>query len=172
MYYCIVSIGSNPTASRTNIGLYLLPPSSFISIGFYPTAASSAAPSPTYRPSLKGFRPWAVGVGLLYLAFSPLVYHTVTEFRPDYPSAIFTIWGVLLYLEFLRRGSWKYAAFSGVCYGLAMLAKPPVFLYVMAIGGAPFLLGLGHRSGEPEKNDRKECGKGSMSVAVTALKRI
>ena len=90
----------------------------------------------------RGFRPWAVGVGLLYLAFSPLVYHTVTEFRPDYPSAIFTIWGVLLYLEFLRRGSWKYAAFSGVCYGLAMLAKPPVFLYVMAIGVAPFLLGL------------------------------
>ena len=84
----------------------------------------------------------APGVGVFFLALSPLAYNTIAEFRPDYPSAILTVWGVLFYLEFLMKGKWHLCALSGACYGLAILAKPPVFLYVMAIGGGPFFLGL------------------------------
>lgn len=84
----------------------------------------------------------ALGVGVFFLALSPLAYNTIAEFRPDYPSAILTVWGVLFYLEFLKKGKWHLCALSGACYGLAILAKPPVFLYVMAIGGGPFFLGL------------------------------
>lgn len=77
-----------------------------------------------------------------FLLCTPLAYHTVEEFRPDYPSGIATVWGIFLYLRFLRdRSSWT-AAWAGICYGLAMLAKPPVFLYVLAMGGGPFFLGL------------------------------
>jgi hypothetical protein len=85
---------------------------------------------------------WAVFIGLIYLLLTPLSYNTVAEFRPDYPSAIFTIWGILFYFEFLRNRNLRLAALSGVFYGMAMLAKPPVFLYVMAIGGAPFFWGM------------------------------
>jgi len=81
-------------------------------------------------------------VGLVYLVLSPLSYNMIAEFRPDYPSAILTVWGVLFYLGFLKTGSRILCGAAGVCYGLAMLAKPPVFLYVMAIGGGPFFLGL------------------------------
>jgi 4-amino-4-deoxy-L-arabinose transferase-like glycosyltransferase len=92
--------------------------------------------------SAKQFGGWALAVGLGYLALSPLAYNTIAEFRPDYPSAILTVCGVLFYLDFLRSGKMKFCALAGACYGLAMLAKPPVFLYVMAIGGGPFFLGL------------------------------
>ena len=92
--------------------------------------------------AVRSFEGLAVGVGLLFLALSPLAYNTIAEFRPDYPSAILTVWAVLFYLEFLKKGAWRLCTLSGVCYGLAMLAKPPVFLYVMAIGGGPFFLGL------------------------------
>ena len=84
----------------------------------------------------------AIIVGLVYLVLSPLSYNTIAEFRPDYPSAILTVWGVLFYLGFLKSGSQVLCGAAGVCYGLAMLAKPPVFLYVMAIGGGPFFLEL------------------------------
>lgn len=84
----------------------------------------------------------AIIVGLVYLVLSPLSYNTIAEFRPDYPSAILTVWGVLFYLGFLKSGSQILCGAAGVCYGLAMLAKPPVFLYVMAIGGGPFFFGL------------------------------
>ncbi len=90
----------------------------------------------------RSFGGMAVGVGLFFLALTPLAYNTIAEFRPDYPSAILTVWGVLLYLEFLKKRKWHLCALSGACYGLAILAKPPVFLYVMAIGGGPFFLGL------------------------------
>ena len=90
----------------------------------------------------RSFGGTAVGVGLFFLALSPLAYNTIAEFRPDYPSAILTVWAVLLYFEFLKKGLWQFCALSGAFYGLAMLAKPPVFLYVMAIGGGPFFLGL------------------------------
>jgi hypothetical protein len=92
--------------------------------------------------SAKQFGGWALVVGLGYLALAPLAYNTIAEFRPDYPSAILTVWGVLFYLDFLRSGKLKFCALAGASYGLAMLAKPPVFLYVMAIGGGPFFLGL------------------------------
>ena len=92
--------------------------------------------------ALRDLGPWAKVAGLFFLLCTPLAYHTVEEFRPDYPSAIATVWGIVLYFRFLREGSPWMAGWAGVCYGLAMLAKPPVFPYVLAMGGGPFFLGL------------------------------
>lgn len=92
--------------------------------------------------ALRDLGPWAKVAGLFFFLCTPLAYHTVEEFRPDYPSAIATVWGILLYFQFLRTSNPWLAGWAGACYGLAMLAKPPVFPYVMAMGGGPFFLGL------------------------------
>jgi len=92
--------------------------------------------------ALRDSGPWAKAAGVFFLLCTPLAYHTVEEFRPDYPSAIATVWGIVLYFRFLREGSPWMAGWAGACYGLAMLAKPPVFPYVLAMGGGPFFLGL------------------------------
>ena len=81
--------------------------------------------------------------GFLFILASPLAFHTVHEFRPDYPNAIASVWGILLFFEFQqRRLLWLLAA-SGACFGLALLAKPPVFLYVLALGGGCVFWGIG-----------------------------
>jgi hypothetical protein len=91
---------------------------------------------------LRDFRVLSFAAGALLFLCTPLAYHTIEEFRPDYPSAIATVWGILLYLQFLRTSNPWLAGWAGACYGLAMLAKPPVFPYVLAMGGGPFFLGL------------------------------
>jgi hypothetical protein len=99
--------------------------------------------------ALRDFGGWARVAGVGFFLCVPLAYHTVEEFRPDYPSAIATVWGILLYFQFLKNGSHWMAMASGACFGLAMLAKPPVFPYVLAMGGGPFFWGLyaGFRAG-------------------------
>jgi hypothetical protein len=85
---------------------------------------------------------WARAAAVAFILCTPLAYHSVEEFRPDYPSAIATVWGILLYIRFLKTGSPWLAGLAGACYGLAMLAKPPVFPYILAMGGGPFFWGL------------------------------
>ena len=91
---------------------------------------------------LRDFGVLSFAAGALFFLCTPLAYHTIEEFRPDYPSAIATVWGIVLYFQFLRTSNPWLAGWAGACYGLAMLAKPPVFPYVLAMGGGPFFLGL------------------------------
>ena len=91
---------------------------------------------------LREFGALSFAAGALFFLCTPLAYHTIEEFRPDYPSAIATVWGILLYFQFLKTSNPWLAGWAGACYGLAMLAKPPVFPYVLAMGGGPFFWGL------------------------------
>ncbi len=84
---------------------------------------------------------YARAAGVLLLLATPLAFHTIHEFRPDYPNALANVWGILFFFEFLSKRKLWLAAASGACFGVALLAKPPVFLYVLAMGGGCILGG-------------------------------
>jgi len=87
-----------------------------------------------------GFYPSAFAV--LGALFVPLSFQSVHQFRPDFPCALVTLWGMVVYPRWRENNFSQKAAISGVCFGLALLAKPPFFPYTLAMGALPWSLAL------------------------------
>lgn len=81
-----------------------------------------------------------VALALMGAIFVPVVYQSVHQFRPDFPCAIATLWGMVLFPRWGQAKFGRMAAFSGAMFGLALLAKPPFFPYILAMGFLPWFL--------------------------------
>ena len=120
---------------------------------------------------LRGLRPWQKGLGFAVLLSIPLTVMSVHEFRPDHASSLLTVVGGFLILEKpLVTASRRRAAFIGLLFGLALLAKPStcpatvaILLGTLALGSAADML-ITRRM--PLLRAAKTCG---ISILVTLL---
>lgn len=75
-------------------------------------------------------------LGLVFSAGFPVAFLSVHDFRPDYPAAVFSVWGVLLLLDWNPLRDAKLRCWlAGFAFAATLLWKPTVFPYTMAIGG-------------------------------------
>jgi hypothetical protein len=70
-------------------------------------------------------------------------FESVHQFRPDFPCALATIWGMVLYPHWKDDDFLKKTALSGTMFGLALLSKPPFFPYTLAMGALPWMIAIG-----------------------------
>ena len=87
-----------------------------------------------------GFYPSILAV--IGALFVPLSFQSIHQFRPDFPCALATLWGMVVFPRWRQENYGKMAAFSGALFGLALLAKPPFFPYTLAMGGLPLFFAL------------------------------
>ncbi|MEI6490963.1 MAG: glycosyltransferase family 39 protein, partial [Verrucomicrobiota bacterium] len=90
----------------------------------------------------KGLGLVASCVAVLGAALVPLSFQTIHQFRPDFPCALATLWGMLVYPMRLGRDFEKRAGIAGLFFGLALLAKPPFFPFTLAMGALPWLISV------------------------------
>ena len=83
---------------------------------------------------------WPSWLAVLGAIFVPVSFESIHEFRPDFPCALATLWGMVLYPRLRDQEFCIKAALSGLAFGLALLAKPPFFPYTLAMGGWPWLM--------------------------------
>jgi hypothetical protein len=95
------------------------------------------------RRETRALGTWPSALALLGTLFVPLSFESVHQFRPDFPCALATLWGMILYPRWKEEDFGKKAAISGALFGLALLAKPPVFPYTLAMGGLPWMMAIG-----------------------------
>jgi hypothetical protein len=86
---------------------------------------------------LRGLPNVVVIAGLLAVAGAPLAFTSVSEFAPETPLGLFTALGVLLTLRIptLARDTGG-RVIAGLCFGLALLAKPTSLVFVPLVVGA------------------------------------
>ncbi len=87
-----------------------------------------------------GFYPSLLAV--LGALFVPLSFQSIHQFRPDFPCALATLWGMVVFPRWRQVNYGKMAAVSGALFGLALLAKPPFFPYTLAMGALPLFFSL------------------------------
>lgn len=82
-------------------------------------------------------------LGLIFAAGFPVAFLSVHDFRPDYPAAVFTVWGVLLLVGWnpLRDPSHR-CWLAGFAFAAALLWKPTVFPYTVAVGGVALAVAI------------------------------
>jgi hypothetical protein len=94
------------------------------------------------RHETRPFGSWSSWLAVCGALFVPVAFESIHEFRPDFPCALATLWGMFLYPRLGDQKFGKKAALSGLAFGLALLAKPPFFPYTLAMGGLPWLMTL------------------------------
>ena len=89
------------------------------------------------RPALE------IASGLVAVACVPVLWHTVTEARPDLPSglAVSLAAGAIVYRGVLRRSTWSLAGL-GVACAFAASIKPTSFPAALALLGSAFAIRL------------------------------
>ena len=105
------------------------------------------------RRETRVFGNWPSSLAVLGALFVPLSFQSIHQFRPDFPAALATLWGLVIYPRWREEGFGKKAAFSGVLFGLALLSKPPFFPYTLAMGALPWMMAAWE--GFREKNSAK-----------------
>lgn len=82
-------------------------------------------------------------LGLIFAAGFPVAFLSVHDFRPDYPAAVFTVWGVLLLVGWnpLKDPSHR-CWLAGFAFAAALLWKPTVFPYTVAVGGVALAVAI------------------------------
>jgi hypothetical protein len=86
------------------------------------------------------FGSWSSWLAVCGALFVPVAFKSIHEFRPDFPCALATLWGMLMYPRSRDQRFGTKAALSGALFGLALLAKPPFFPYTLAMAGLPWLI--------------------------------
>ena len=105
------------------------------------------------RRETRVFGNWPSSLAVLGALFVPVSMQSIHQFRPDFPAALATLWGMVLYPRWREEGFGKKAALSGVLFGLALLSKPPFFPYTLAMGALPWMMAAWE--GIREKNSAK-----------------
>ena len=105
------------------------------------------------RRETRGFGNWPSALAVLGALFVPVSFQSVHQFRPDFPCALATLWGMVFYPRWREEGFGKKAAFSGVLFAVALLSKPPFFPYTLAMGALPWMMAVWE--GIREKNSAK-----------------
>ena len=77
------------------------------------------------RLETRAFGIWPSVLALLGALFVPVSFQSIHQFRPDFPCALATLWGMILYPRWRENGFGRRSAMSGVLFGLALLSKPP-----------------------------------------------
>jgi len=82
-------------------------------------------------------------LAIIFAAGFPITFLSIYDFRPDYPAAVFSVWGVLLLMNWNPlRNSRLQGFLAGGAFACALLAKPTVFPYTVALGGAVLAVAL------------------------------
>ena len=105
------------------------------------------------RRETRAFGSWPSWVAVVGALLVPVSFESVHEFRPDFPCALATLWGMVLYPRWRVPDFGRKAALSGLMFGLALLSKPPFFPYTLAMGVLPWMMALWE--GIREKNSAK-----------------
>ena len=105
------------------------------------------------RRETRAFGSWPSWLAVIGALLVPVSFESVHEFRPDFPCALATLWGMVVYPRWSDAGFGKKAAISGALFGLALLSKPPFFPYTLAMGALPWMLAVWE--GIREKNSAK-----------------
>lgn len=80
---------------------------------------------------LRGSRPWVTVLGLSLVLALPMTQRAITEFRPDFFTALLTVMGCVYLINSPLVIARPTSGFiSGVLFGLALLAKPTMCLFV------------------------------------------
>jgi hypothetical protein len=83
---------------------------------------------------LWGARPWLRWAGIALVCALPVTEEAVIEFRPDFAASLLVVAGVLLLLGGSLSGTRRREqVLAGVIFGLALLAKPAMGLFTLAM---------------------------------------
>jgi Dolichyl-phosphate-mannose-protein mannosyltransferase len=91
------------------------------------------------RRETRGFGFYPSALAVLGALAVPVSFQSIHQFRPDFPCALATLWGMIVYPRWGEKRFLTKAAISGACFGLALLSKPPFFPYTLAMGALPWL---------------------------------
>jgi hypothetical protein len=121
---------------------------------------------------LRGVPAWQRAITLIALTPLPIVWMSVTEFRPDIMAGVCTAAGVLVALDGpLLEGGWRRWAAMGACFGAALLCKPATFpatlLFFGAAGSLAVLAAI--EGGAAATTVRRGAAAGLVSLAAAAL---
>lgn len=94
------------------------------------------------RRMTREFGSWPSWLAVTGALFVPISFESIHEFRPDFPCALATLWGMLLFPRWGDLEFQKKCFYSGLCFGLALLSKPPFFPYTLAMGALPWMMAL------------------------------